>query len=1070
MTANCTMQYKDRSVTLDRLELLWNGREYPDKYKVSLKSQLYPVSMAPGTLQVLKDTGVISFAEAKSRIDDFVDCKVGDEFGTSWHTHWFYVEFQADPEWIKNGSEIHLVWDSSSEAMIYDGNGKPLQGLTGGNRTDFVVSRKGYRDIDASGKVSYFLEMVCGTLGGNSADGNFLHGVDMNKMFRLNECKLSVFDREVWDLMMDFKVLKDCAKNLDTKQGNRADEALFVANEIVNVCRPGDRATYAPCRALAKKFLQVGNHETQHTLYAVGHCHIDMAWLWPFFETRRKGGRSWSTQTELFKQYSPFSFCASSAALYEWVMQDYPLLFEEIKKYVAEGRFCPVGGSWLEFDGNLPSGESMARQMLYGQRFFKKHFGLHCDTFFLPDTFGYSAQLPQIVRLGGMKYFVTQKLCWSRYNHFPHNSFHWKGIDGTQVLTHFPPANTYNGNGEVQQTLFSFTNFQDKGRSSESLYLFGQGDGGGGPLPQMVDKLLRMQDVAGLPKVKMGGSVSTFFAALEKNEKSLMTWDGELYLETHNGTYTTMAKNKRYNRVCEFLMRDAELFATLRYVILDKGKGEYDKDMYDEVWKNMMLFQFHDVLPGSSIRLVYDVTDKEYPVMIEKLKANITKSLAALAEGLLKSDSPARADSDTANTVVLFNSLTCDREQVLEWSRNGTTFYSPVTVKGVGCAAYPTELLEKISIKTRQCKVTVFDAITVSNEFIEARLSFDGKLLSLKDKTTAEYADPGTAKEVIQRGDQYSAGNMLLIHKDIPLQFDAWDLWVYYMETRREIKANYYRVTEKPHQVEIEFRYKISDKSSMTQIVVVHGKSKRIDFVTTADWHEEHKVLRTYFPLAIRTDQVTCDIQNGTLRRPTTANTRWEMAKYEVCAHKFVDMSDAHYGVTLMNDCKYGYSARGNVLSLSLLKSSKGPNEVADMGAHVFTYSLYPHTGNLEASDAPQESMRLNNELYQVWCNSAIKEMRQTQYVTLDKPDVWLDALKLAEDDKKTVIMRVHEGTGTACCNRIGLGFEVRNPEVVNLLEEKMEDSEAIIKSDGKQLFHRVKPFQIQTFKFSPTY
>jgi len=1071
------MQYKDRGVTLDRLELLWSGRNYPEKYHLSLQSVLYGEHHDPVTLRVLKDTGNISFATAKSKLSQYQSCKIGDEFGTSWHTHWFYVELAVPMEWIKKEYEVHFIWDSSSEAMVYNTDGKPLQGLTGGSRISYVVYKKGQKnDLDSNGKVTYFVEMACCGLFGNFNGGNMLAGLDMGKMFRLNECKLSVFDHEVWDLMHDFRVIMDCAKNLETSQSQRADEALFVGNEVCNICKPGDRSTYAPAKEIMKKFLESKNAPSQHTVYAVGHCHIDMAWLWPFSETRRKGGRSWSSQTELMKLYNPFSFCASSASLYEWVSQDYPALFDEIKKFNKEGRFHHVGGAWLEFDGYVPSGESMARQMLYGQRFFKKHFGSYCDTFFLPDTFGYSAQLPQLIHLSGMKYFLTQKLSWSRFNKFPHSTFQWKGIDGTRVLTHFPPADTYCGNGEVDEILRSQTNFKDKGRSNNSLYLFGIGDGGGGPMPNMIEKLDRMKDCAGLPKVVLGSSVSKFFEDTEHTSRDLMTWDGELYLELHNGSYTNMANNKKSNRTCEILMRDAELYSTLRALLVDHSTTYYNKKMFDDVWKNMMLFQFHDVLPGTCIRLVYEVTDKEYINMIDKLKRNIEESTRALAENFLKEET---IKDGNPNTLVLFNSLNFDRTEVIEWAQNGINHYSEVALKGMECAAYPVETLKKLESSSDNCTVFVGDTIQIDTDDYKIEVSPKGQIVSLLDKRTMEYGMKETMRDLVDKNGPFNLGlNTICIHDDVPIYWDAWDLWIYYQETKRELQADSYKVDNdmKKHRATIEFKYKISDKSTLTQTMVVYATSRRIDFKTTVDWHEEHKILRTYFPLSLRSDFVTCDIQSGNLRRPTTANTSWEVAKYEVCSHKFVDLSEATYGAALMNDCKYGYSARGNILGLSLLKSAKAPSEIADMGRHEFTYSLFPHKGCFAESEVGEESLKLNTNLYRVWASTTLKERKGVQYVKCDKPNVVIDAFKLDEDELKSVIVRMHENLGGECKNRLEFPFDIKKPATVNILEEPMDEWEivgkepelstkSIMKADNRQVFHTMKPYQISTFK-----
>ncbi len=1105
------MLCKDRSVVLDRMALLDNGRDYPDEFGISLPSQFYLDQKPAASLTVLKNTGIIPFSEVMQRLDEFEGCKIGDSFGPTWTTHWFKVVLQVPSDWLRDFPEIHFIWNAEGEGMIYNTKGKPVQGLTGEQsdrlREEHIIYKKNppRNELDRSGKVTYYIELSCTGMVGCFKDGNMMKGLDLTHQFELSDCRIAVFNRPAWDLYWDFKIIYESAKHLDTSQQSRSDDALMIGNKIMNVCEPKDVFSYPPSRELAKQFFDVKNPTSQHKIYAVGHCHIDMAWLWPFSETRRKGGRSWSSQTELMKLYSPFSFCASSSGLYEWVKNDYPLLFEEIKQYAKIGRFLPVGGSYLEFDGYVPAGESMARQMLYGQRFFKENFGAYCNTFFLPDTFGYSAQLPQIIRKAGMKYFLTQKLSWSRFNTFPHTSFNWKGIDGTSVLTHFPPADTYCAAGSVEEVLKSQTNFKDKGRSNTSLMLFGVGDGGGGPMDKHIEQLERMKDTDGLPKVVLGGSVDQFFDELQKDSEKLMTWDGELYLELHNGTYTTMANNKKYNRTSEFLIRDTELFATI-VCALEKSNTRYNATLFADTWRKIMLFQFHDVLPGTCIGPVYEVTEREYPALQKALRDDLTLSLDALIARIV----PHAGLKDDPNTVFLFNSLQFDREnEVLEWTRQGAKAYSAVSLPGLGCAVYPQAVLEQNIIKT-QITFTEKENVEVDSKLLHVTLSKGGRLLSVKDKDTQEYFDPDTMKESIGKWGTYAGGNILLLHDDVPIYWDAWDLWIYYQESSRELKATGYSVENLPHQCRVQFSYTISESSSMTQTVVVNAFTKRIDFETQVDWHEEHKILRTYFPLNVRTDFATCDIQNGSLRRPTSSNTSWEVAKYEVCSHKFVDMSEGSYGVALLNNCKYGYSARGNVMGMSLLKSSKGPHDKADMGVHTFVYSLFPHKSitrmnNLlvecfAESKVPEEAFRLNVPTYQRWASTALSKREEFQYIKLDKPNVVLDALKLDEETKKNVIMRVHEnlGTSTNCCTKCC--FELLDPHEVNILEERpageerklgtrttlegeeeeeyeivgKEDTVVVVPSTGAvknadktQVFLALKPFEIVTLKLN---
>jgi len=1080
------MQYKDRSVTLDRMELLDTGRQYSAKHEISLPSQFYPETAEVLSMSVARNTGNILFDDVKKLT--FIKCKLNDVFEGTWSTHWFKIEFKVPDKWIQEKREVHFIWNAEGEAMIYNDEGKPLQGLIGESgdfqREVFFLIRGDKRNYT---KGLFYIELVCTNLFGNFNNGNMCDGLNMNKKCILQKCHIATFNREAWDLYWDYKIVYESAKCLDTSKHNRSDQALKIGNAIMNTCIPRDKKTYEAARKLAKEFLSTPNDESQHTVYAVGHCHIDMAWLWPFSETRRKGGRSWSSQTELMKHYEPFSFCASSSGLYEWVKHDYPKLFEEIKEYILtkNQRFFPVGGSYLEFDGYVPSGESMTRQMLYGQRFFKEHFNKYCNTFFLPDTFGYSAQLPQIIRKSGMKYFLTQKLSWSRFNKFPHSSFNWKGIDGTSVLTHFPPADTYCASGKLEEVLKSQTNFKDKGRSNVSLMLFGVGDGGGGPAPQHIEQLERMKDVDGIPKVVLGKSVDDFFNSLSKDAGNLMTWDGELYLELHNGSYTTMANNKKFNRFSELLIRDAEMFSTL-HCILDKKNVHYDWKKLGEVWRDIMLFQFHDVLPGTCIGPVYEVTDKEYQKILNYLKESINKSLNALADKALAGQTLDYEflEAATTNTVVVFNSLNFVRkDEVIEWEKNETKVYSKIDVPGIGCAIYPLSVLEKLIINDPQVMVEEKDNIEIKTPKLRVTLSKVGKVLNVLDRETREYDDPLTDREAIGHWKNYKGGNIILLHNDVPIYWDAWDLWLYYQETATEILADSYKIEKKNHQVKVTYNYKISDKSSMTQTIIVNAYTKRIDFETHVDWHESHKVLRTYFPLNIRTDSVVCDIQSGNLRRPTTSNTSWETAKYEICSHKFVDMSEALYGVALLNNCKYGYSARDNVLGLSLLKSSKGPYDMADMGVHNFTYSLYPHKLSFEESDVTEESFKLNVGMYEVWKQSTVDVRKEVKYIEIERSSVILDAFKLDEENKNTIIFRVHENYGSLTNCSVKFGFDIDLPVPVNLLEEKAISYELIesngkivkegegselISSDVNEAYLRLKPFEIVTVKFGP--
>ena len=471
------MKTKKKDVILERLELFKTGGPYRSWEKTSLKSLIYKTVSQITDLKLRKNTGRITFSEAKLSYEkgEFTDGSIGDIFKTLWETNWFHFTMpisKIKKMGLAEDSELHFLWDSSSEAMLYSAKGVPLQGFNGDKdvsyRNAYIIPSSATEDEE------YYIEMAnCGKQG-NFVNGDMARGIDYDREFILRQCEISEFKREAWELLLDFTIISDSARLLHT----RGEEAMSIGLRMIKQCNLDDPDSFAPCKAIGREFLSVENGGGQCEVYGIGHCHIDVGWLWPFQESRRKAARSWSSQIQLMKQYPKYKFTASQSVLYEWVQNDYPILFDQIKQYAASGQFLPTGGTYVEFDGNLPSGESIARQFLYGQTYFKNNFQTYCDIFFLPDTFGYNGNLPQIAKLAGITNFFSQKLNWNYFNKPPHSTFFWKGIDGSEMLSHFPPADNYGTFGEVEEVLKSQTNFKDKGRSHSSLLLFGLGDGG----------------------------------------------------------------------------------------------------------------------------------------------------------------------------------------------------------------------------------------------------------------------------------------------------------------------------------------------------------------------------------------------------------------------------------------------------------------------------------------------------------------------------------------------------------------------------------------------------------------
>ena len=776
------MDYFSHFHKIERFELLENGKCYPSNSDISLRSQLYFEKKPITSISFFKSNNIPP-SEVLSHLSEFKKVEPDQKFGPSYAIFWFKIDIEISEPWLTPENEIHLLWDSGNEALLFNSDcTKILQGFSGdgdyNKRAEYIIRRLPIKDdLNSSLKITYFLEMSCNNLFGN---GPMLGPKDHNSTYTINTCSIGLFNRKAWDLLCDFIIIKDSADKLVNKQSNRSEIAMKTANSIMDIVKPSDPNTYALAKKLTTNYLNDKNSPSQHQIYAIGHCHIDTAWLWDFETTRKKTARSWSTQLELMDHYKDFKFCASQAQQYDWLKKDYPSLFGRIQEKAKEKRFIPVGGTWVEFDGNVPSGESMVRQFLYGQYFFKENFGEFSEVFFMPDTFGYSPQLPQIMHEAGIHNFLTQKLSWNLVNKFPHSNFIWKGIDGTKVLSHFPPADNYCSQGKLEDVLKSQTNFKGKEKSNCSVLLFGNGDGGGGPKMDFIESLIRMEDLEGVPKVKFA-DIKEFYSELKKNENNLSTWDGELYLELHNGTYTTMAENKKFNRKFELKFRLCEILFSLNlshlkqdHKTLDKELGYYHGEFKD-LWKLLLLDQFHDVLPGTSIPEVYQDTRKHFAKIDEELNKKIDGLLENLSESMKNEN----------NGFLCFNALNYEREVYLEIN-NLEGF---VKIPSFSLSFKNETSFENILKEQKEKCVFVKESLEIyeiSNKFFILSISKSGVIISLKDKRTMQYSNEKTMKEIISKENQiYAGGNSFLIHDDVPFFWDAWDIFPYYKDNHR---------------------------------------------------------------------------------------------------------------------------------------------------------------------------------------------------------------------------------------------------------------------------------------------
>lgn len=719
---------------------------------------------------------------------------------------------------------------------------------------------------------------------------------------------------------------------------------MQTANAIIDsfIAGHGSQTSIVKGRKIARRYLGDVNSSTvydtdkENLVYAIGHCHIDTCWLWPWAETKRKIARSWASQCDLIERYPEHRFTCSSAQQYQWLENYYPTLYDRVKSKVKQGRFQPIGGSWIEHDTNMPSGESLVRQFLYGQRFFESHFGERCKTFWLPDTFGYSAQIPQLCRLAGMNRFFTQKLSWNNINKFPHTTFNWVSLDGSQVLCHMTPAETYTAEAHFGDVKRSVSQHKSLDQDKTSLLVFGKGDGGGGPTFEHIEKLRRCRGVSDkvglLPRVKMGNSVEDFFDRLEKKAtegNKFVTWYGELYFELHRGTYTTQANNKYNNRKAEVLLHDVEYLATLASI--HDSSYLYPKKKIDQMWESVLLCQFHDCLPGSAIEMCYDDSDDLYAKVFETGEREVENALAVFE---FSSPEPDK------NCMVALNTLPWPRAEIIKLPDvlcSNDSSYALVSGDH-GIITDITILSDSSAIAGAQATIKEIKrgVFQLSNGQLKVEVE-GGSITSLVDLTIN--------RELVAKGGK---ANQLVIFDDKPLYWQAWDVEVYHLDSREELTSGRSLIVEKgPHRVSLLTETKISEKSWIkTTITLAAGVAKpsSVEIASEVEWRENMKFLKVEFPVDIVNTEASYETQFGVIRRPTHYNTSWDMAKFEVCCHKWADLSENGYGVSILNDSKYGFATCGNVMRLSLLRAPKAPDAHADMGMlyiHLLMFSLF---------------------------------------------------------------------------------------------------------------------------------
>jgi alpha-mannosidase len=949
---------------------------------------------------------------------------IGQSWGKLWDCAWFH--FTGIVPEAAAGKAVVLLIDLSGEACVVDNDGSPILGLT-------TVSSEFDRSLGGPGKrvVPLAQSAKSGEVVDLWADAgcNDLFGVYRDSG-TLKSAHIALYNEEMFQLYHDFEVLRELMTKLSQEKAryHRILSALSrAANELVEyTTEEAQRA-----RTILSSELAKAGGTPSLKISAIGHAHIDLGWLWPIRETIRKGARTFSTVLAMMDRYPDYVFGASQPQLYQWMKDYYPQLYKKIQAKIAEGRWETQGAMWVEADTNVSGGEALVRQIIYGKRFFREEFGKDPKMLWLPDVFGYTAALPQILKKAGVDYFLTIKLSWNSINAFPHHTFFWQGIDGSRVLAHMPPEGTYNSSAAPRAIIEAEKKFADKAVSEHCALVFGIGDGGGGPGTEHLERLAREKNLDGLAPVTQE-HMETFFDRISQDTTGYQTWTGELYLERHQGTYTTQGRSKRFNRKMELALRELEFTATFAEVLVGHT---YPTQELDAIWKEILLYQFHDILPGSSITRVYDESLARYQQLFEQTQQLLSQAQAALI--------PQSDAAQNSQSVTVFNSLSWERS---EWLRIHDQWHY---------VAAPSLGYTTLNLATHLRNDEALKGLIASTDVLE------------NDKLRVSFATDGTIEAIFDKEHQRevlapdAAANRLAVYHDEPYEFDAWEVSITYDKR----PPQYFRLEKAEARIDgpqaiVEQHYRFG-QSTLQQHIVLTAGSRRIDFITTVDWQESHKMLRTSFPVAILATEVTCDIQFGWIKRPTHRNTSWDMARYEICAHKWIDLSQWDYGVALLNDCKYGHKVSENVLDLNLLRSPSYPDPQADRAQHEFTYALYPHAGNHIVGSIMRAGYELNVPLRSIpGTPQQSHRPASLSLAHIEAENVIIETVKKAEKSDD-IILRLYEASGATTRTSLTFDKEIKAIWKTNLMEEPEKSQD----HQQKSVELTLSPFEIQTLR-----
>lgn len=957
----------------------------------------------------------------------FRPISTGTQWGKTWHYGWFRgtVIIPVDAA----GERIELLLNLGGESTIYV-NGKLA----------------GAQDLQHKGV----------TLTGNAVPGEIFEivveayaGHD-RELPIYGKSRIVILHRELYQFYIDLNALFQLRNGLDPSslRVSEIDKGFLklIATLDWNAAGAELEQLAQQGREIMQPLLDCVNGSTAPKLFMMGQSHLDIAWLWPIEETKRKIARTMSNQLALLEEYPEYRYMQSQPYLFQMVKDLYPELYERIKCYVSEGRIIPEGGMWVEPDTNIPSGESLIRQFLYGKRFFKEQFGVDNEMLWLPDVFGYSGNLPQIMKKCGIKYFASVKMSQTYDNiadPFPYNTFTWEGIDGSTVAVHLLDYGPFPNPTDVSYALYQWNERIQKEGISTRLVQFGYGDGGGGANRDDLESLRRMNNLEGVPKTVLSAPLD-YFEDLQQQGMPEARYVGELYYPAHRGTLTAQAKMKKGNRVSEFALRDAEVWSVLTSLF---GKLPYPKEKLDELWRKLLLLQFHDILPGTAITRVHVEAEREFVDLLQSTQEIIHQALLNLIDA-------------SSEGMTLFNSLPWERTVIVQLpdSFDGALDYAgghlPIqSQQGKLLAQATIPAMGYTTITSAVCESSASNSLRATidgleNQWLIISLNDLGEITSIWDKeTNREWAN--------------GLCNQFLMYRDQPSNYDAWEVDRRYgsAEVKLQEPAKITVISEGPLIATIRVERKLNE-SSIIQDIHLATDSRRVEFHTCVDWKEKHKLLKTGFDIDLHTNEVINEIQFGYMKRPNHTSRPFDSDRYEVSQHKWSTFVEGNRCFSLLNDCKYGMNVAGKRMNLTLLRAPTYPDERADGGRHEFTYAMHVWNEGFMSNPVIREAYELNIPVL-----SAPGTTEQSfGLLQCNRANIIIDAVKLAEDETGQWIARVYEAKGASTACTISSGIVIRQAWETDMLEQ-MTHLELPI-SLGRDIQLSFTPFEVKTIRF----